>query len=100
MMPGFRHAGRLARFGQRQLRREGWSHLFLCAHRSRGRCRLEASRECSVYFGTGVSDELGEDGKTADNDASCNLSQRPQAHYDDIVADVWVFDNFPGVVCP
>ncbi len=47
-----------------------------------------------------MSDELGEDGKTADNDASCNLSQRPQAHYDDIVADVWVFDNFPGVVCP
>ncbi len=47
-----------------------------------------------------MSEELGEHGKTANNDASGNLSQGPQAHYDDIVADVWVFDNFPGVVCP
>ena len=47
-----------------------------------------------------MSEELWEDGKTADNDASRNFSQGPEAHYYDIVADVWVFDNFPSVVCP
>ena len=99
-MPGPRNAGRLARFGQRQLRCEGWSPLFLHIRRTRGRCRLGAGRECSVYFGTGLSEEFGEDGKTADNDASGNLSQGPQAHYDDIVADVGGFDHFPGVVRP
>lgn len=47
-----------------------------------------------------MSEELGQDGKAADDDTRGDLGQGPESHDDDVVADIWLFYNFPSVVCP
>lgn len=47
-----------------------------------------------------MSEEFGQDGKTADDNTNCDFGQSPEPHQDDVVADVWLFHNFPGVVRP
>jgi len=54
-------------------------------------------REGIVDFGTEILKEAGHDGKTADQDTSCHFGGRPEAHAEDVVADVCRLDNLPRV---
>ena len=47
-----------------------------------------------------MSEKFRQDGKAADDNSCCDLGQSPEPHHDDVIADVRLFHNFPGVVCP
>ncbi len=53
-----------------------------------------------MHFGTNFSEKSGQDRKAADDDSCGNLGQSPEPHHDDVIADIRLGHNFPGIVCP